>query len=158
MTYSEKLKDPRWQKKRLEILSRDKFACKICNDEKSTLHVHHLKYLKGKDPWEYPKKDLATLCFYCHNEITMIEKTIKGLPGHKVDIERFASYQIEYEDLILIFSSYLGICFLSLYINKIWQKGGTISPKTMDNLGSIFEYTKVSYKIFSEQLKKAGVI
>jgi len=158
MTYAEKLKDPRWQKKRLEVLNRDKFTCKVCLDDKSTLHTHHLKYLRGKNPWEYPKKDLVTLCFYCHNEITMIEKTIKGLPGHKVDIKNFTSYRVEYEDLVLVFSSYLGLCFLSLYIDKIWQKGGTISPESMDGLVILFEYTKINYKILSEKLKKAGVI
>lgn len=42
--YSEKLKDPRWQKKRLEILNRDEFACRFCGDNKSTLNVHHISY------------------------------------------------------------------------------------------------------------------
>lgn len=40
--YSEKLKNPRWQKKRLEIFERDGWKCRACQDEKSTLHVHHL--------------------------------------------------------------------------------------------------------------------
>lgn len=31
MTYAEKLKDPRWQKKRLRILERDAFACHMQN-------------------------------------------------------------------------------------------------------------------------------
>jgi 5-methylcytosine-specific restriction endonuclease McrA len=31
-TYSELLKSPKWQKKRLEIMSRDKFTCKKCGD------------------------------------------------------------------------------------------------------------------------------
>jgi len=30
--YSKKLKDPRWQKKRLKIFKSDKFKCKICGD------------------------------------------------------------------------------------------------------------------------------
>ena len=33
MGYSEKLKDPRWQKKRLEILERDNFRCQYCGDK-----------------------------------------------------------------------------------------------------------------------------
>lgn len=63
-TYSEKLKDPRWQKKRLEILQRDEFKCRMCDDSKSTLHVHHLKY--SGDPWEIDSCFLITLCEYCH--------------------------------------------------------------------------------------------
>ena len=43
-SYYEKLLDPRWQKKRLEILNRDEFKCRSCGDDKSTLHVHHGYY------------------------------------------------------------------------------------------------------------------
>src|SRR5688572_8497448 len=64
MTYSEKLKDPRWQKKRLEVLQRDQFKCRICNDEKNTLHVHHSKY--SGDPWDVNIGDLFTVCKHCH--------------------------------------------------------------------------------------------
>ena len=33
MTYSDKLKSPKWQKKRLEILSLKDFKCEVCNNE-----------------------------------------------------------------------------------------------------------------------------
>ena len=66
MTYSEKLKSPKWQKKRLEILNRDEFRCKLCGDEKSTLHVHHKIYEYGNDPWNYNNSLLVTLCADCH--------------------------------------------------------------------------------------------
>ena len=66
--YSEKLKDPRWQKKRLEILERDKWTCQLCFDKESTLMVHHLNYNKGKNPWDYPNSGLTTLCQECHQE------------------------------------------------------------------------------------------
>jgi hypothetical protein len=66
MTYQEKLKDPRWQKMRLEILERDQFMCRHCQDDKNTLHVHHRYYEKGKDPWEYDERSLVTLCAGCH--------------------------------------------------------------------------------------------
>ena len=62
MTYQDKLKDPRWQRKRLEILKRDAWCCQVCNDAKSTLHVHHLFYKNNLDPWDYNDKDLITLC------------------------------------------------------------------------------------------------
>ncbi len=42
MKYSEKLKDPRWQKKRLEIFQRDEFHCQQCGDGENTLCVHYL--------------------------------------------------------------------------------------------------------------------
>lgn len=65
-SYSEKLRDPRWQKMRLEIMQRDGFACRICHDEASTLNVHHRYYISGNDPWEYPLGALVTLCENCH--------------------------------------------------------------------------------------------
>ncbi|HQV53958.1 MAG TPA: hypothetical protein PLX17_00505 [Chitinophagaceae bacterium] len=71
ITYVEKLKDPRWQKKRLEILSRDNFTCTNggCFDKTSTLHVHHLDYISGNDPWDYPNEYFMTVCESCHDEI-----------------------------------------------------------------------------------------
>lgn len=66
MTYAEKLLDPRWQKKRLDILNRDQFTCQICGDTTTTLHVHHDYYEKGKNPWEVDEWSLTTLCAGCH--------------------------------------------------------------------------------------------
>tara|TARA_R110000868_G_scaffold6290_1_gene35899 strand:+ start:151 stop:774 length:624 start_codon:yes stop_codon:yes gene_type:complete len=63
-TYSEKLKDPRWQKKRLETLNRDKFTCMLCGDKETELHINHKKYTK--EPWDAPSNDLETLCKHCH--------------------------------------------------------------------------------------------
>ena len=68
-TYSEKLKDPRWQRKRLEILSRDNFTCRHCKDSQETLHVHHLKY--HKEPWDVDSEYLITLCEWCHELETL---------------------------------------------------------------------------------------
>lgn len=74
--YSEKLRDPRWQKKRLLILERDDWTCQLCLDNKSTLHVHHRWYLSGREPWDYPDAGLVTLCETCHETETQL--TISG--------------------------------------------------------------------------------
>lgn len=66
-TYSEKLRDPRWQRKRLEVMERDSFKCTQCGDKKSTLNIHHWKYTKN--PWDAPNSDLSTVCESCHKEI-----------------------------------------------------------------------------------------
>lgn len=66
-TYWEKLKDPRWQKKRLIVLQERDFRCEVCGDDKSTLHVHHKQYFKGREPWEYENVQLAVLCEKCHS-------------------------------------------------------------------------------------------
>ena len=67
MKYSEKLKDPGWQKLRLEVFERDEWTCQGCGDNESTLNVHHCYYESQKEPWEYPLKALTTLCDNCHN-------------------------------------------------------------------------------------------
>ena len=66
MTYSEKLQHPMWQKKRLEIMSRDEFKCVKCSSETNTLTVHHFYYVSGRMPWDYPGGSMATMCRKCH--------------------------------------------------------------------------------------------
>lgn len=65
-TYTEKLRDPKWQRKRLQIMERDSFTCLECGDKSTTLNVHHGCYLPGCDPWDYPDHVLHTLCEPCH--------------------------------------------------------------------------------------------
>lgn len=65
--YSELLRDPRWQRKRLEIFQLDAFQCRRCNSKEKTLNVHHLYYVKGNDPWDYPNTAFATMCDDCHS-------------------------------------------------------------------------------------------
>jgi len=67
MDYLEKLKDPRWQRKRLRILERDNWTCKSCGETEKTLHVHHLFYFKETDPWDINDGYLITLCEDCHS-------------------------------------------------------------------------------------------
>jgi hypothetical protein len=71
MEYSRKLQNPKWQKKRLEIMQRDKFKCIICGCNDKELHVHHRWYQFGKEIWDYPDTCFETLCFECHEYIEM---------------------------------------------------------------------------------------
>lgn len=65
MTYADKLKDPRWQKMRLEVFNRDEWTCQFCGAKDQTLHIHHLLYQQC-DPWECDQSLLKTLCEKCH--------------------------------------------------------------------------------------------
>ena len=85
VTYGEKLRSPKWQKRRLEILNRDKFTCRLCGDKETQLHVHHLRYERGCDPWDYRDSSLVTVCENCHEELhavkfgeSMLESLIAG--------------------------------------------------------------------------------
>lgn len=67
--YAELLLDPRWQRRRLEILSRDDWQCQCCGESKKTLHVHHRNAYRPIAPWEYGHDELQTLCETCHGKL-----------------------------------------------------------------------------------------
>jgi len=74
ISYFEKLKDPRWQRKRLEAMESKDFTCESCGDSESTLNVHHKAYFKSRDPWEYEINQLNVLCASCHeNEHSKVD-------------------------------------------------------------------------------------
>jgi hypothetical protein len=73
MNYKEKLLDPRWQKKRLEIFNRDNFTCQCCGDIDKTLNVHHKSY--ANEPWEVENSELITYCSDCHILTEFLKKT-----------------------------------------------------------------------------------
>lgn len=70
MAYGEKLKDPRWQKLRLQVFERDGWACQRCTDTENTLNVHHLYYEDKREPWDYSLEAFRTLCQECHEAET----------------------------------------------------------------------------------------
>lgn len=80
-SYTAKLRDPRWQKKRLQVFERDEFFCCHCQDGSKELHAHHLSYAPGKEPWDYPLSNFITLCCDCHHELTVVLKKIQLATG-----------------------------------------------------------------------------
>jgi hypothetical protein len=80
-SYGELLRDPRWQRKRLEIMQRDGFGCAECRSATRTLNVHHRYYEKGRAPWEYPDAAFVTLCEDCHERAEVDLAEIRKLGG-----------------------------------------------------------------------------
>lgn len=78
-SYSDKLKDPKWQRKRLEIMERDEFTCQWCGSSKETLHVHHINYEKGADPWAYGDDNFITLCADCHERAEKVIRFFRSM-------------------------------------------------------------------------------
>jgi len=74
-TYSDQLKDPLWQKKRLEVLALSGWKCHECSDTSTTLHVHHRYYVAHRMAWEYPPFCYQVLCETCHEFIK--ERTLE---------------------------------------------------------------------------------
>lgn len=62
-------RDDRWAAFRQELIELDGAACVKCGRtaaEGAVLQVHHVKYIAGKAPWEYPLELCETLCKRCH--------------------------------------------------------------------------------------------
>lgn len=114
MTYNEKLQDPRWQKKKNEILRRDKFVCKSCFDKTTNLQVHHIKYIFGAEPWEYENKNLITLCKVCHKDVTEYKKFIKDC----IDNKFVTSYKLYEVGLIINIAKDLTTCELQQLLKR----------------------------------------
>jgi hypothetical protein len=69
--YLEQLKDPQWQRKRLEIFQLDKWTCQRCCRTDKTLNVHHMCYRPNTRPWDYESEVFLTLCTDCHEAETL---------------------------------------------------------------------------------------
>ena len=64
-TYSKYLSDPRWRKKRQEVLEQHNFQCDSCKAKKN-LQIHHKEYLPNRMPWDYSQSYYKVLCEKCH--------------------------------------------------------------------------------------------
>lgn len=131
MTYSQKLKDPRWQKKRLEIMERDRFTCRACDDNETSLQVHHIIYTKS-ELHEEPTVNLVTLCEECH----------KIIESYKLSNKKVLSLRkLKYDGG--------GVLFISKCDD------GNIYFDTLDNgaLRSLFGMTHFRFFAVSEYLK-----
>lgn len=129
-TYSEKLKDPRWQKKRLKIFERDNWTCVNCGAKNRTLHIHHTSYIGN--PWDAKDEMLETLCEKCHDgEHSGKNKTF--------DIETFYVY----DDCEIITHEYL------LGLN--YENSGNIKlpPSTIRwGISQVVKYTDMTNSLF----------
>jgi len=94
MTYSEKLRSPIWQKRRLQILERDGWRCRSCHTTEKNLQVHHLVYSRHTNPWDYPEYCYQTLCEDCHQQrqeltdksVNALRIAIKDVPTERLEL------------------------------------------------------------------------
>lgn len=129
--YREYFKDPRWQKKRLEILNRDEFMCQRCYGTETELHIHHRLYKQNKKPWEYDNDLLLTLCKDCHAN----EKTMKTSICALSETMKKKFLSAEVTDLAIAFFSaelqHLPDVFMSALTKTIEDKG--LQEKMLNN-------------------------
>jgi hypothetical protein len=116
-TYSQKLRDARWQKKADMVKKRANNQCQDCAAS-GKLEAHHCYYTsmrEGYEPWEYPLSALRALCRECHAERERAEVRLRAfaasLTRHQLDALRPAIDHAIYwykTDAVFAFLSALG--------------------------------------------------
>jgi len=148
MTYSEKLKYPRWQKKRLEILNRDNWTCQLCGDTETEFHVHHKKYTK--EPWDAPEEDLISYCKHCHLMVEVLVSS--GLSNEILKVIKY-NKQGEYGDRLLVCyikkTPDLVSLFFAIYYEDMNKLGQIInmSPAVIRDTNAELDKIKELFKI-----------
>jgi hypothetical protein len=143
-TYSELLLDPRWQKKRLQILEAAEWRCAHCEDSEKTLHVHHLLYRKGAKPWEYEDRELIVLCADCHkSDHRLRDEIADGLArSGSICFPQIIGYLTGLR-IISEFDDYKGKDF-----EEVIEMGGDYGTGVIDALGLNFgPYTWYDYQV-----------
>lgn len=121
MKYSEQIKSPKWQKKRLEILSLRGFKCEKCKSEDEQLHVHHRFYIEKRKAWEYDNDVFQVLCHICHKNEHTKKESVQKYPEIVELIDKFY-LENDYDYLKLI---------LEISIRNL-------DPDFINNLGECF--------------------
>jgi len=96
-SYEDKLKNPLWQRKRLEKMDQAGWKCEVCCDMNEELHVHHREYLGGLEPWSYTLEELECLCSTCHKLRHMPKEKLKTFAqAAGLNIENRDSLRLRY--------------------------------------------------------------
>jgi len=132
MSYGDLLRDPRWQKKRLEMLEAAGWKCSGCEKTTETLHVHHVHYRRGAMPWEYDASELRVLCETCHTNVHLAQQAL----------------------LEIVEACSIGtLAKLSGYAQTIWA----IDPKNLRSDGIAFTYSSNQIEGIRDALSEFGI-
>lgn len=75
--YNEERNSVEWQRKVDEIRRRDNYTCQVCGAQDKQVQVHHTWYNPNLHYWDYPNKQLITLCKECHEKETVLTRQFK---------------------------------------------------------------------------------
>lgn len=67
--YNQDSKELQWKFKSDNIRIRDNYTCRLCGAKDMPLEVHHIRYISGREIWDYEDGDLVSLCKDCHEGI-----------------------------------------------------------------------------------------
>lgn len=83
---------PEWKKLRADAIEHVGELCEICKRPQSkevVLQLHHVKYIRGRLPWEYTLSELQVICKKCHAELheKIMETSNWQVDGEIEDLE-----------------------------------------------------------------------
>lgn len=98
--FMSKTADPKWQRRRLQVMERDNWTCQRCGNTSEQLEVHHLVYVHKAKYHEYLDHELITLCRECHQyetenigpAITMLNYNVRTSGMLSDEIAMLADY------------------------------------------------------------------
>lgn len=80
VSYTQKLRDVRWKRRRDDLLRQRNYTCCKCAQPLTSgtmdLQVHHVVYIPGLAPWDYPDELLLIVCPSYHRERAALEQAI----------------------------------------------------------------------------------
>jgi 5-methylcytosine-specific restriction endonuclease McrA len=65
--YRRMLRSPEWIRFRAAYWQRHPYRCVICG-RTDHVQIHHVRYIFGRRPWDYPESLLRGLCDGCHRQ------------------------------------------------------------------------------------------
>lgn len=80
--YDQDSTELQWIFKSDNIRIRDNYTCRLCGAKNVPLEVHHIRYLSGREIWDYEDGDLVSLCNDCHEGIHCREASFKLKEGN----------------------------------------------------------------------------
>lgn len=130
MTYTDQLKHPMWQKRRLEIMELHDFECGNCGNTENMLNIHHKIYKKGHKAWEYLDEEYECLCTDCHSSAHHLNDIIKEILSKLtfLEKERVLGYALALGDPV----DFKGQC----------------SPETIEGLSDFYRISKLKLARF----------
>lgn len=143
-TYSELLSDPRWQKKRLEVMERDNFTCQHCGCTDRKLNIHHKYYMDKHNPWDYPLNAFITLCDKCHHN----EHNDEEIPYLLFELNKLGFTYKMIEDILR--GILVKLVHLDLPISDIQQYFVGDKPYSLENNISVIDYIKGAINEYEE--------
>ena len=102
--YEQQLEDIRWKFKAENIRIRDSYKCRLCGATNGQFDVHHIRYISGREAWDYDDGDLVTLCHKCHEEIhdwQDFDKLFDGSYFYSKELKGVGIVESKYSDRLL---------------------------------------------------------